>query len=135
MLKRENSRTRKDIVFSFGRPGTLSARISPLRPHNRNRCRGIKVNKNAVKQYDRVFSCPMFSVYKRLSLSQKTKTWTIYYDGSTTEKTIKQALRCLRNTSATVCWYSASGTQPRNSPPPNWCTSCANSSKAKSLQR
>ena len=124
------------LYYSFVRPGTLSARISSLRPHNRcNRCRGIKVKKNAVKQHDRVFLCPIFSVYKRLSLPQKTKIWTIYYNGSPTGKTTKQASRCLKNTSATVCWCSTSGTQHRNSPPPNLNTSCANYSKAKSWQR
>ena len=31
-----------------------------------------------------------------------TKIWTKYYNGSPTEKTTKQASRCLKNTSATV---------------------------------
>ena len=40
------------LYKNLGRPGTLSAQISSLRPHNRfNRCRGHQGNKTAAKDH------------------------------------------------------------------------------------
>ena len=80
-LTKQHSRTDSDIIirkemyiifiknlyiflcFSLsGRPGTLSARISPQTSHNRNRCRSIKEDENAVKQHDSGFLMPSHTV-------------------------------------------------------------------------